>query len=81
MVYNYVVKPNETFNIKTPGNHSFSDISTNIKNDKDIIINESLYPNGFKIKMTQLANKIVFTTNMELIKHDDGFYYIKEQDQ
>lgn len=78
MVYNYTVKPNESFNIKTPGNHSFDDIIKNIKSDGDIIINRSLYPNGFEIKMTQLADKIIITTNMELIKNSDGSYSIKE---
>ena len=80
MVYNYVVYPGEKFCIKTPGNHSFDDIIKNLKQDSDgnIIINHSLYPNGFEIKMTQLFNKIIFTTNMELIKNDDNSYSIKE---
>ena len=81
MVYNYTVHPGESFNIKTPGNHIFSDVTKNIKSDGEIIINDSEYPSGFKIKMTQFENKILFTTNMELIKQDDGFYYIKEQVQ
>lgn len=78
MVYNYFVKPGESFNIKTPGNHSLDDITKHIKSENQIIINHSIYPNGFDIKMTQLADKIIITTNMELIKNDDGFYYIKD---
>ncbi len=81
MVYNYTVHPNESFNIKTLGNHTFSDIKKNIKSNSEIIINHSTYPSGFEIKMTQFKDKILITTNMELIKHDDGFYYIKEQVQ
>lgn len=77
MVYNYSIKQGESFNIKTPGNHTFDDIIKNIKSDNEIIINHSLYPSGFEIKMTQLADKIIITTNKELIKNDDGFYYIK----
>lgn len=77
-MFNYSVKLGESFNIKTPGNHSFDDITKNIKSDGQIIINHSLYPNGFEIKMTQLVNKIIITTNMELVKNDDGSYTIKE---
>lgn len=77
MVYNYHVLPGESFKIKTPGNHSFDDIIKNIKSDGEIYINHSLYPNGFDIKMTQFANRINITTNMELIKDDDGYYHIK----
>lgn len=77
-MYNYSVNPDESFKIKTPGNHSLDDITKNIKSDGTIIINHSLYPSGFDITMTQLADKIIVTTNMELIKSDDGFYYIKQ---
>ena len=78
MVYNYIVHVGESFNIKTPGNHTLNDIVKNIKSDESIIINDSLYPGGFKIKMTQLANKIIITTNKELIKNSDGSYSIKD---
>lgn len=78
MVYNYIVHIGESFNIKTPGNHTLNDIVKNIKSDENIIINDSLYPDGFKIKMTQLANKIIITTNKELIKNSDGSYSIKD---
>ena len=78
MVYNYIVHVGESFNIKTPGNHTLNDIVKNIKSDESIIINDSLYPDGFKIKMTQLANKIIITTNKELIKNSDGSYSIKD---
>ena len=77
MVYNYIVNVGESFNIKTPGNHTLNDIAKNIKSDGEIIINDSKYPNGFKIKMTQIANKIIITTNMELIKNTDGTFSIK----
>ena len=76
MVYNYSVNPGESFNIKTPGNHSFDDIIKDIKSNGEIIINHSLYPDGFEIKMTQLADKIIITTNKELIKNSDEFYYL-----
>lgn len=78
MVYNYSVNQDESFNIKTPGNHTFDDIIKNIKSNGEIIINHSLYSNVFEIKMTQLANKILITTNKELIKNSDGFYYFKD---
>ena len=78
MVYNYSVNPGESFNIKTPKNHSFDDIIKDIQSNGEIIINHSLYPDGFEIKMTQLADKIIITTNKELIKNSDGFYYIKD---
>lgn len=78
MVYNYSINPGESFKIKTPGNHAFNDIVKNVKSDGQVIINHSLYPNGFDVKMTQLYNKIIITTNMELIENDDGSYSIKE---
>ena len=78
LVYNYSVNQDESFNIKTPGNHTFDDIIKNIKSNGEIIINHSLYSNVFEIKMTQLANKILITTNKELIKNSDGFYYFKD---
>ena len=56
MVYNYSVKQGESFNIKTPGSHTLNDINKNISSDGEIIINHSLYPNGFEIKMTQKDN-------------------------
>lgn len=79
MVYNYIVHINESFNIKTPGNHSFDDITKHLKSDGEITINHSLYPNGFEIRMTQLPKKIIITTNKELIKNDDGSYSISDK--
>ena len=78
-MYNYFVNPGESFNIKTPGNHSFDDITKLLKSDGEVNINHSLYPNSFEIKLTQIrTSKIIITTNMELVKHDDGYYYIRE---
>lgn len=79
MVYNYIIHIGESFNIKTPGNHSFDDITKHLKSDDGIIINHSLYPDGFDIKMTQLSNKIIITTNMKLIENEDGSYSINTQ--
>lgn len=76
MVFNKTIKPGQSLKIKTPGNHSFDDITKNLKSDGEIIINHSLYPDGFEIKMTQLPNKIIVTTNMELIENEDGSYSI-----
>lgn len=78
-MFNYSVDPNENIVIKTPENHSLDDISKHIKSDGDVIINHSIYPNGFEIKMTQMDNKIIITTNIELIKNDDGSFSIKTQ--
>ena len=78
MVFNYSVAPGESFKIQTPGNHSFDDIVKNIKTDGQVTINHSLYPNGFDVKITQLYNKIIITTNMELIENADGSYSVKE---
>lgn len=76
MVFNKTIKPGQSLKIKTPGNHSFDDITKNLKSDGEIIINHSLYPDGFEIKMTQLSNKIIVTTNMELIENEDGSFSI-----
>ena len=79
MVYNYSIHLGESFNIKTPGNHSFEDITKLIKSDGNIIINHSLYPDGFEIKITQIDTlQINITTNMELVKNEDGCYSIRK---
>lgn len=79
MVYNYPVYPGESFNLRTPGNNSFEDITKLMKTDGEIIINHSAYPDGFEIKMTQISTyKINITTNMELIRGEDGYYSIKK---
>lgn len=79
MVYNYPIYRGESFKIKTPGNHSFDDITKLIKSNDAIIINHSIYPDGFEIRMTQIeTSKIIITTNMELIKDPDGYYSIKK---
>lgn len=78
MTYNYSITVGESFNIKTPKVHSIDDITKKIKSDGEILINHSIYPNGFEIKLTQTAKKIIISTNMELVKKDDGYYYIKD---
>lgn len=80
MVFNKTLKPGQSLIIKTPGNHSFDDISKHLKSNGEVIINHSLYPDGFEIKMTQMANKIIITSNMELIENDDGSFSINTQE-
>ena len=71
MVYNYSVKPGESMKIKTPGNNSFDDITKHLKSNGEVIINHSLYPDGFEVKMTQIGtDKIIITTNE--IRHSNG---------
>lgn len=79
MVFNKTIYPGQSLKIKTPGNHSFDDITKHLKSDGEIIINHSLYPDGFEIKMTQMPDKIIITTNMELIENEDGSYSINNQ--
>lgn len=56
----------------------FSEIQQNIiEESTERIIRESIYPNGFAIKMEQTADAIIFYTNKELIQNDDGSYSVK----
>lgn len=78
MVYNYRVLPGEDFKIRTPGSNSLINVKKLLKTNGDVNINNSVYPTGFEIKMTQFANRINITTNMELVKNDDGTHSIKD---
>lgn len=78
MVFNKTLRPGQSMKIKTPGNHSIDDIGKHLKSNGEVIINHSLYPDGFEVKMTQIGtDKIIVTTNMELIENDDGSFSIK----
>ena len=63
--------------INTPKVNNFNDIKKEIKSDADCIINHSIYPNGLDITITQLADKIIISSNKELIKNEDGTYDFK----
>ena len=53
----------------------FSDIKQNlIEQTPERIIRESIYPNGFAVKMEQTADSVIFYTNKELIQSADGSY-------
>ena len=43
----------------------------------DCIINHSIYPDGTDVTFTQLADKIIISSNKELVKNDDGTYSFK----
>ncbi len=77
-MYNYSVNIDEKFVIKTPNVKSLSDIKVEHKQTEDCIINHSIYPNGADITMIQLTNKIVISSNKELIKNNDGTYSFKD---
>lgn len=56
----------------------FSEIKQNlIKKTSELIITESIYPNGFAVKVEQTSDSFVFYTNKELIKDADGNYHPK----
>ena len=77
MVYNYSVNSNEEITIITPEVEKLSDIKTEMKQTEDCIINHSVYPDGTDVTFTQIANKIIISSNKELIKNDDGTYSFK----
>ncbi len=77
-MYNYSVNINEKLTIKTPNVEKFSDIKIEKKQTEDCIVNHSIYPDGTDITFTQLANKIIISSNKELIKNDDGSYSFKD---
>mgnify|MGYP005775699337 CR=1 FL=1 len=64
--------------IKTPQVNNFNDIKKEIKQTADCIINHSIYPNGLDITMSQLADKIIISSNKELLENDDGTYSFKD---
>ena len=63
---------------KTPKVDNFKDIKKEIKQREDCIVNHSIYPNGLDITMSQLADKIIISSNKELIKNNDGTYCFKD---
>ena len=77
-MFNYSINANEKFIIKTPFVKSLTDIKTEIKQTAECNINHSIYPNGIDITMTQLANKIIISSNKELVKNDDNTYSFKD---
>ena len=64
--------------IKTPNVENFDDIKKEIKQTSYCVINHSIYPNGLDITMSQLSDKIILSSNKELLKNDDGTYYFKD---
>ncbi len=76
-MYNYSVNANEKLTIKTPDVEKFSDIKIENKQTKDCIVNHSIYPDGTDVTFTQLANKIIISSNKELVQNDDGSYSFK----
>ena len=64
--------------IKTPKVDNFDDIKKDIKHTNDCIINHSIYPNGLDITMSQLADKIIISSNKKLFKNDDGSYSFED---
>lgn len=64
--------------IKTPKVNNFNDIKKDIKYNDECIINHSIYPNGLDITMSQLADKIIISSNKQLFKNDDGSYSFED---
>lgn len=76
-MYNYSVNVGESITINTPNVKSLLDIKIEKKQTSDCIINHSIYPDGTDVTFTQLAGKIIISSNKELIKNDDGTYSFK----
>lgn len=76
-MFNYSINVGEKLTIKTPNVQSFSDIKIEKKQTADCIINHSIYPDGTDVTFTQLADKIIISSNKELIQNNDGTYYFK----
>ena len=77
-MFNYSVNANERITIKTPNVDSLSDIKKEHKQTSECIINHSIYPDGTDITITQLASKIIISSNKELIKNTDDTYSFKD---
>jgi hypothetical protein len=53
--------------INTDWGHDLSEIKNTVhKQDSGLIIRDSVYPNGFKIRFEQSADSIIVHTNMPL---------------
>lgn len=76
-MFNYSVNVGEKLTIKTPNVQSFSDIKIEKKQTADCIINHSIYPDGTDVTFTQLSDKIIISSNKELIQNNDGTYCFK----
>ncbi len=78
-MYNYSFNSSDgNIVIKTPKVDNFSDIKKEIKQSVDCVINHSIYPNGLDITMSQLSDKIIISSNKELLKNNDGTYSFKD---
>ena len=75
--YSFSSKDNHVV-LKTPKISNFKDIKIECKQTADCIVNHSIYPNGLDITMSQLADKIILTSNRELVKNADGSYSFKD---
>ena len=69
-MFNYSVNIGEKLTIKTPNVKSLSDIKIEHKQ-------ASIYPDGTDVTFSQLCDKIIISSNKELIKNDDGTYSFK----
>lgn len=76
-MFNYSIKPGESLTINTPGINSLDEVKKEFKQTAECIINHSIYPNGLDITFTQFANKIIISSNKELIKNEDGSYSVQ----
>ena len=76
-MFNYSVNLGEKLTIKTPNVNSMADIQIDTKQTADCIINHSVYPDGTDVTFTQLAGKIIISSNKELVHNDDGTYSFK----
>lgn len=76
-MFNYSVNLDEKITIKTPNVNSLSDIKIEHKQTPGCIINHSIYPDGTDVTFSQLSDKIIISSNKELVKNDDGTYSFK----
>lgn len=77
-MYNYSINADEKITIKTPDVQSLNDIKIENKQTDECIINHSIYPDGTDVTFTQFANKIIISSNKELIKNEDNTYSFKD---
>lgn len=76
-MFNYSVNINEKITIRTPNVKSLSDIKVEHKQTDECIINHSVYPDGTDVTFSQLSDKIIISSNKELVKNADGTYSFK----
>lgn len=72
-MYQYIATQDSPISIDTPFCNNLSDVKKEILSQSEECTHiRSTYANGFVVEMIQLADKIIFETNRELVDNGNG---------